>query len=87
MARSRVDQRDHAGDLVAQKQPQVERDLIVARAPGMQLAPGLADHRDQPALDREMDVFIGNVEFEHAPLDLVFDAARVRRRSHAFRRA
>ena len=67
------DQRDHAGQLVAQIQPQVERDLIVARTPGMQLAPGLANQRDQPALDREMDVFIGNVEFEDAALDLIFD--------------
>ena len=67
------DQRDHGGQLVAQIQPQVERDLIVARTPGVQLAPGLADQRDQPALDREVDVFIGNVEFEQAPLDLIFD--------------
>ncbi len=40
----------------------------------MQLAPRLADQRDQPALDREMDVFIGNVELEASGVDLIFDA-------------
>ena len=59
--------------LVAQIKPHVERDLIVARTPGVQLAPRLANQRDQPALDREMDVFVGDIELEDAALDLIFD--------------
>ena len=34
-----VDERDHLGQFVAQIEPQVERDLVVARARGMQFAP------------------------------------------------
>ena len=57
-----ADERDHLGQFVAQIEPQVERDLVVARARGMQLAPGRADPLGQAALDREMDVFVGKIE-------------------------
>ena len=39
----------------------------------MQLAPGLANQRDQPALDREMDIFIGDIELEATARDFSFD--------------
>ena len=67
------DQRDHAGNLVAEIEPHVERDLIVARTPGVELAPGLSNQRDQPALDRQVDVFIGDIELEASIRDFTFD--------------
>ena len=39
----------------------------------MQLAPRLANQRDQPSLDCEMDVFVGDVELETSLRDLIFD--------------
>ena len=77
------DQRNHAGQLVAQVKPHVERDLIVARSPGVQLAPRLANQRNQPPLDREMDIFIGDIELEASALDLIFDPLEPARRSRA----
>ncbi len=65
---------DHTGNFVAEIEPHVESDLIVARAPGVQLAPGLANQRDQPALDREVDVFVGDIELEASIRDFTFDA-------------
>src|SRR5262249_48923109 len=46
-------------DFVAQIETQVERDLVVARARGMELAPGLSDFRDEASLDSQVDVFVG----------------------------
>ena len=66
-------QRNHAGQLVAQVKPHVECDLIVARSPGVQLAPRLANQRNQPPLDREMDIFVGDIELEASALDFIFD--------------
>ena len=68
-----LDQRDHVGDFVAQIEPQIERDLIVARARSMQFAPRLAGDRNQAALDRKMNVFIGDIELETTGLDLLLN--------------
>ena len=45
----------------------------------------LADQRDQPALDREMDVLVGDVELEAALRRFRSRCARDRERSRAFR--
>ena len=71
-----ADERDHLGQFVAQIEPQVERDLVVARARGMQLAPGRADPLGQAALDRQMDVLVGKLEAEAAGSDLALDRAQ-----------
>ena len=44
-------------DLAAKPEPQVGRDLIVARASRVQALAGVADERGEPFLDVEMDVF------------------------------
>ena len=45
-------------DPAAQVQPQVDRDLLVARTAGVQSTAGIADARDELALDERMDVFV-----------------------------
>ena len=44
-------------DLVAQPQPHVGRDLVVARAAGVQPLAGVADQLRQPGLDIQVHVF------------------------------
>ena len=51
-------------------QPEIGRDLIVARARGVQPAGGRADQFGQPALDVHMDVFERALELELAGADL-----------------
>src|SRR5260370_1158439 len=55
---------------VAHPQPDVERDLVVARTRGMQPAAGRADQRGETRLDVEMDVLELGRELEVAGLDL-----------------
>ena len=57
---------DHGRDRVlqqrnapAQIQPQIERDLLVARPPGVQAASRVAEPLDQLALDEAVDVLVG----------------------------
>ncbi len=49
---------------------EVERDLVVARAGGVQAAGGGADQRREPCLDIHVDVFELAGEFEIAAFDL-----------------
>jgi hypothetical protein len=56
-ALKRREKREDLVDLGAQPEPQVGRDLVVARARGVQPFAGFADERGQPALDVEMHVF------------------------------
>ena len=53
--------------------PHVERDLIVARTAGVELAPRLADQCDQPSFDRQVNIFVGDIEFEASIRDFTFD--------------
>src|SRR5688572_13090058 len=63
-------------DLRAQPQPHVGRDLVVARARGMQALARIADQRGQPALDVEMDI-LGVERPAKAPgVDLALDACQ-----------
>jgi hypothetical protein len=63
-------------DFVAQIETQVERDLVVARTRGVELAPGLPDFRDQASLDREVDVFVGGDKAKLPGFDLLLDLAK-----------
>ena len=63
----------------AQPEAQVGRDLVVARAGGVQAAGGRADHRGEPGLDVHVDIFEGAVEGEGALLDLGPHAAEALR--------
>ena len=56
------------------EKPQVQRDLVVARATGVQRGPRRCELR-KPALDRRVDVFVSFVEFELTLIQLAFDAA------------
>ena len=47
-------------DAAAQIEPQIERHLLVARSPGVQPAPGVADALDQLPLDEAVDVLVGD---------------------------
>ena len=67
---------DHLGQFVAEIEPQIERDLVVARSRGMELAPRRADPLGQAALDREMDILVGEREAEAAGIDLALDRAQ-----------
>ena len=63
----------HAIDRGAHPQAQIGRDLIIARARGVQAASGLAHELGQPRLDVEMDVLKLGREGEAAGLDLGTD--------------
>ena len=67
---------DHRGQFVAEIEPQIERDLVVARSRGMELAPRRADPLGQAALDREMDILVGEREAKAAGIDLALDRAQ-----------
>jgi hypothetical protein len=60
---------DHAGDGALQQrdpppqvEPQIERNLLVARSAGVQPAPGVAQAFDQQPLDEAVDVFVRSVD-------------------------
>ena len=57
-------------DFAAQPQPRVGRDLIVARAAGVQALAGVADQIGQALLDIQMNVFEFDAPFELIALDL-----------------
>ena len=66
-----------AGDLAVEVidgatdiEPEIGRDLIVARARGVQLARDRPDQVLEPRLHRHVDVFVFAAELEAAPLDL-----------------
>lgn len=47
-------------DAAPQVQPQIDRHLLVARAPGVQASPGIAESLDQLSLDEAVNVFVGS---------------------------
>ena len=57
-------------DLAAQPQAHVGRDLVVARAAGVQALAGVADERGQARLDVEVHVLEVELPLELAALDL-----------------
>ena len=67
------EQRGEAVDLVAQPQAHVGRDLVVARAPGVQPLAGIADQRGQTRLDVQVHVLEVELPLEAAGRDLVGD--------------
>ncbi len=58
------------GKLFLDPEAEIERDLVVARAGGVQPAGGRADQRRQPRLDVHVDVFELARELEIAAFDL-----------------
>jgi len=58
------------GKAAGDKKPKIERHLVVAAAPGVQLAPGVADQFGQPAFDVHMHVFEFGPPDKGAGLDL-----------------
>ena len=56
-----------------QIQTQVERDLVIARTPGVQLPRHLADYLAESALDRGVDVLIRRQVFEGPRLGFGLD--------------
>ena len=59
-----------AVDRVAHPQPEIGRDLVVARARGVQPPGRRPDQLGEPRLDVEVDVLVGLAEDEGAALDL-----------------
>ena len=80
--RDRVLQRRNAA---AQVQPQVERDLLVARAAGVQPAARVADPLDELALDEAVHVLVGPGNRRRIAASLLEDRAAGRRRWRACR--
>ena len=70
-----VDARRLHPALAAQVQAQIERDLVVAAAAGVQLGAGRARDLGDAALDRGVDVLVGGRERERARRELLLDAA------------
>ena len=64
------DQLGRARRAPADEERQVGRHLVVARAPGVQLAADRAGELGQPALDRHVDVLVGVAELELPALEL-----------------
>ena len=62
-------------DLVAQPEAHVGRDLVVARAAGVQALAGIADELDQARLDVQVHVLEVDLPVELAALDLLADRA------------
>ena len=67
-ALQRPDEPERLIDRRAQEQADVRRDLVVARARGVQALAGLSGELDQPALDIEMNVLVRLVPLERAGL-------------------
>src|SRR5438132_9274472 len=65
--------RDETSERVPQVKPQIERDLIVAATPRVQLAPHLSDDLGQPQFDGHMDVFLSGSESKAPVRDLALD--------------
>ena len=65
--------RDEISERVPQVKPQIERDLIVAATPRVQLAPHLSDDLGQPQFDGHMDVFLSGSESKAPARDLALD--------------
>ena len=68
-----ADDRDHLAQFVTQIKAKIERDLIVARSRSVQLATRVTDFRDQPTLDREMDIFVAESEVKASRVNLTLD--------------
>ena len=68
-----AEQQGDVVDLVAQPQAHVGRDLVVARAAGVQALAGIARELDQARLDVEVHVFELDLPRERAALDLFGD--------------
>lgn len=64
---------DNFSQRVAQVEAKIERDLIVARARRVQLAPRFANLGDQPALDRQMYILVGDIEAKASGVNLALD--------------
>jgi hypothetical protein len=69
-----VQDRAERVDLLAQVEAQVGGDLVVARAPGVQLFAGFADALDQACLDVHVDIFQGNRPVKSTLFDFSQDA-------------
>ena len=68
--------RDQKVNLVAQIEPDVQRDLIVAAAGGVYSRPFGAEHVDERALDVHVDVFHRDVVGEVAGFDAAADVVQ-----------
>ena len=73
-------------DRVANPEPQVGRDLVVAAAGGVQLAADVAQPVDQRPLDVHVDVFQLDAELEAALLNFLADLAQALAQSAGIRR-
>ena len=66
LARERGDTGRHAAlqqrDAPSQIEPEIDRDLLVARSAGVETPPGVAEPLDEQPLDEAMDVFVGAVD-------------------------
>ena len=67
-------ERDDVVRFAAQVHAQVERDLIVARAGGVQLLAEVADARGEHLLDKHMDVLARGINGERTAVQIVEDA-------------
>ena len=64
---------DQLVDRVADPEPEIERDLVVARARGVQPPRRRPDEAGEPRLDVHMDIFQRAIEGEVALLDFATD--------------
>ncbi len=61
-------------DFIAQVQPEIDGNLVVAAAPRVQLSPDGADPADQATLDRHVDVLVREIEGKFPGIDLPADS-------------
>ena len=68
----------HTLDFLAQVQPQIQRNLVIAAAGRVQLGPGRADPLRQPGLDVHVHILQTGIEGEAARADLLFNTPQAR---------
>ena len=74
-------------DAPPQIEPQIERDLLVARPAGVQAPPGVAEPLDQQPLDEAVDVLVGAADERRIRSAALEDVGERRFDLRALRRA
>jgi hypothetical protein len=82
--RELVDGLERFVGLAARPQPEIRRDLVVPRSPGVELAAHRPGDLAQPGLDVHVHVLLGGIPLERAGLDLLCHLLQTRDQRRCF---